>query len=83
MVAKLAPPKRSGLGKGAPPSTETSAVGNNTQRKEDGKDTPMNLRVDPAFARRVKQYALDHDTSVKAAVVQAMTEMMDRAGTPR
>lgn len=80
MVAKLGPPKR--VGKGAPPSPQSPAVGNNTSRKEEGKDIPMNLRVDPAFARRVKQYALDHDTSVKAAVVQAMTEMMDRAGTP-
>lgn len=81
MVAKVAPPKR--VGKGVPPSSDTPAVGNNTSRREDGKDVPMNLRVDPAFARRVKQYALDHDTSVKAATVQALTELMDRAGTPR
>jgi hypothetical protein len=81
MVAKLAPPNRTS--KGAPPKNDTPAVGNNTSRREDGKDVPMNLRVDPAFARRVKQYALDHDTSVKAAAVQALTELMDRAGTPK
>lgn len=81
MVAKLNLPKRPG--KGAPPSSESPDVGNNTVRREDGKDTPMNLRVDPLFLKRVKQYALDHDTSVKAATVKALTEMMDRAGTPK
>lgn len=83
MVAKLAPPPKKPAGKGLPPTTEAPSVGNNTARREEGKDVPMNLRVEAAFLRRVKQYALDHDTSVKAATVRALNDLMDRAGTPK
>lgn len=82
MVAKLAPPPKK-TGKGTPPTSSEPSVGNNTARKEEGKDVPMNLRVEATFLRRVKQYALDHDMSVKAATVAALTDMMDRAGTPK
>jgi hypothetical protein len=82
MVARLAPPPKT-TGKGVPPTSNEPSVGNNTARREEGKDVPMNLRVEAAFLRRVKQYALDHDTSVKAATVKALTDLMDRAGTPK
>jgi hypothetical protein len=75
------PPSRLS-GKGVPPTSDapSAVVGNNTEKPEARKEVPMNLRVPDDFKRRVDQFALDHRTSVKKITMQALEELMDRAG---
>lgn len=84
MVDVPKPPKRN-KGKGAPPNSETlsTVMGNNTEKPEREGDVPMNLRVPAEFHRRVKQFSLDHDISVKQATIKALEELMLRMGTPK
>lgn len=82
MVDVPKPPKRT-VGKGLPPTSETLSVvmGNNTEKPESTGDVPMNLRVPEEFRQRVRQFALDHKTSVKKATVKALEELMERMGS--
>lgn len=82
MVDVPKPPKRP-IGKGLPPTSETLSVvmGNNTEKPESTGDVPMNLRVPADFHQRVRQFALDHKTSVKKTTIKALEEMMDRMGS--
>jgi predicted HicB family RNase H-like nuclease len=82
MVDVPKPPKRA-VGKGLPPTSETLSVvmGNNTEKPESTVDVPMNLRVPEEFHQRVRQFALDHKTSVKKVTVKALEELMERMGS--
>ncbi|WPP02575.1 hypothetical protein SFA35_26105 (plasmid) [Pseudomonas sp. HR96] len=81
MAAIPKPPARLS-GKGTPPTSDipSTVVGNNTEKPEAKKEVPMNLRVPDEFKRRVDQFALDHRTSVKKITMQALEELMNRAG---
>ena len=84
MVDVPKPPKRN-AGKGTPPTSETlsSVMGNNTEKPERAGDVPMNLRVPAEFHQRVRQFALDHKTTVKKATIMALEEFMDRMGATK
>lgn len=85
MVDIPKPPRKKATGKGPLPTNDTpsSVMGNNTDKPELAGDSPMNLRVPEEFHRRVKQFALDHKTSVKKATIQALEELMDRMGSAK
>lgn len=76
-----APSKKPGP-KGLPPTPEepTHVVGNATSKPGAGNEVPCNFRVDPEFRKRLKAFAVAHDTSMVEVFKNAVEEYMAKRG---
>lgn len=78
----MAKPKKKPSPKGMPPkpSQPSHVVGNAASKPEAGSQVPCNFRVSPEFRRRLKAFAVAHDTSMVEVFEAAVNEYMSKRG---
>ena len=72
---KIAPPApKKIIGKGAPPPIQEASK--NLDKLMDAEHVAFNFRVPAEFRKRVRQYALDHDTTAVQVMMKAVEELL-------
>lgn len=78
----MAKPSQKPGPKGLPPKPNqpSHVVGNAASKPESGSQVPCNFRVSPEFRRRLKAFAVAHDTSMVEVFEAAVNEYMTKRG---
>ncbi|NRA86191.1 MAG: hypothetical protein HRU28_02110 [Rhizobiales bacterium] len=69
---KIAPPPKKNIGKGKPPPVSNPSE--NLGKKMDEESIALNFRVSAEFRKRLRQYALDNDTSAVQVMMKAVEQ---------
>jgi len=72
---KIPPPKKSS-GKGLPPPVNQAST--NLNKNMEGDFVAFNFRVPAEFRKKVRQYALDNDTTAVQLMMEAIDDYVSR-----
>jgi len=72
---KINPPKKA-IGKGVPPASQDAS--NNLVKNMEGDLVAFNFRVPAEFRKKVRQHALDHDTTAVKIMMDALDEYINK-----